>query len=399
MKKLSLQLRITLLCALVLIAITAILTAVAVGNAQKTYKDQFEIKFGNAFSIRVYDDEIVFDGIGGNALTNIFRMVNELTDNEDEKVTPSVGIFGQAGKEFAKESLVFMILFVIIGIILTYFLVRRALSPIRELSHTVNEINQNNLYQKIDISPAKDEISSLTASFNDMLERLNQAFTMQKNFAANAAHELRTPLSTMKAAVQVLEMDEEPSLEDYKETIEIVKKSTDRMIKVVNDLLELSKSEQCDFSNYVDLSKILQEVAQELDSKAKEAQVTIELGNLSGNVIGNETLIYRAFFNLVENAIKYNRNGGRIFIQSEIKDHLNYIRIKDNGIGIPKDALEHIFEPFYRVDKARSRAIGGSGLGLTLVKDIIEKHDGRINVISHEGEGTTFTVELPYCKK
>lgn len=395
MKKLSLQLRITILSAIVLIAITVILTIIAVKNAQQTYTSQFEMNFGEDFSIRFNDNEITFDGTGGDLLTDIFGFIEGISGNEGNKAETAKGMFSEAGKEFAQKSLGVMIIFVMIGIILNYFVVRKALTPVRNLSQITKEINENNLYQKIEVPPTKDEISSLSCSFNEMLERLNQSFTMQKNFAANAAHELRTPLSTMKAAVQVLEMDEEPPIEDYKDTIDVVKKSTQKMIQVVDDLLKLSKNEQCDFTHYIHIPQLFEEIKAELAEKAKTMNVAIVLGNCEGRVKGNETLIYRALFNLVENAVKYNRSGGSVFISCGRKNEFTRITIRDDGIGMEKEALGHIFEPFYRVDKARSKMVGGSGLGLTIVKDIIEKHQGHISVESTEGEGTTFTIELP----
>lgn len=396
MKKLSLQVRITMISALILITIAVILTIIAVENAQTTYTNQFELNLGEDFSIRYNDDELSINSNGEDLLGGIFGFINQLNGNqkETEAKIKAEGIFSEAGKEFTQKSLWVMVVFTILGVIITYFFVRRALAPVRNLSQKVKEINENNLYQKMEEPATKDEIGSLTCSFNDMLDRLDMSFSMQKNFAANAAHELRTPLSTMKAGIQVLEMDEEPMINDYKETIDVIKKNTERMIKVVDDLLGLTRNEQCDFTNYVDLSKVFPEIKYELTNKADAKKVNIILEKCEGYVKGNETLIYRALFNLVENGVKYNRISGSVIIKSEAIGTGVRITISDNGIGIPQEALKHIFEPFYRVDKSRSKTVSGSGLGLAIVKDIIDKHKGVLSVTSTEGVGTMFVIEF-----
>lgn len=396
MKRLSLQLRITVVCAVVLIGIAAILTIIAVKNAQTTYTNYFELKVGDQLSFKMNDEGFSYDGAAADIVNDVLGYVNGYIGNEGQQQAQSseTGLFSDAGKEFTRKSLGVMVIFVLFGIIITYFLVKKALTPVRSLSQTVKEINESNLFRKLPLPETMDEIGSLTVSFNGMLERLDQSFAMQKNFAANVAHELRTPLSTMKAGIQVLEMDEEPEVSDYKETIEVIRKSTDRMIRVVDDLLELSRSEQGDFTNKIDLNKLLHEISLELKEKAKAAQVSIITDKCEGSIEGNETLIYRALFNLVENAVKYNKPGGYVLMNSITSNNTVRISIVDNGIGISGEALAHIFEPFYRADRYRTKGVGGSGLGLAIVKGIIEKHKGQIHVTSLEGEGTTFEITL-----
>lgn len=249
MKRLSLQLRITIVCAIVLIATAAILTIIAVKNAQTTYTNYFELNVGDQLSFRINDNGFSLDGAAADIVNDVLGFVDGYVSNVEQAIPETDNrSFGAAGKEFARKSLGVMIIFVLLGIIITYFLVKKALTPVRDLSTTVKDINENNLFRKIAEPDTMDEIGSLTVSFNGMLERLSNSFSNQKSFAANVAHELRTPLSTMKAGIQVLEMDEEPEVGDYRETIEVIKKSTDRMIKVVDDLLELSRSEQGDFT-------------------------------------------------------------------------------------------------------------------------------------------------------
>lgn len=395
MKKLSLQARITIICALILTGIAVLLTLVSVRNAQSTYTNQFELYLGDDISFQYNEDGFTYKGSDENLVNDILGFVNGYINGGDAQSQNKKSSFlNEARRKFATESLGYMIFLIAAGIILIYILVRKALGPVRKLSRTVKEINENNLYQKIEEPQAKDEIRSLTGSFNGMLERLHRSFANQKNFAANVAHELKTPLATMKAGIQVLEMDEQPGLEDYKETIEVIKKSTQRMIDVVEDLLELSGKEQVDFSSVVDLNKIFQELQQDLSVKAEAMKVSVRLNRCEGSVEGNETLLYRALYNLMENAIKYNREGGYVYADCDIKGPMIKITISDNGAGISDEAKEHIFEPFFRAGRNSSRAIGGSGLGLAIVKEIIEKHKGRISVYSIEGEGTNFEILL-----
>jgi signal transduction histidine kinase len=396
MKKISLRIRITILSGIVLTGMAVILTLVAVSNAQTTYANQYELNFGNGISFKYDNNGVSYNGSSDDIVNGILDFVNGyIEDRNLSTIKTEKGFFSDAGRQFTQKSLGFMVLFVALGILITYYLVGKALKPVRSLSQTVKEINENNLYQKLKEPAAKDEIGSLTDSFNGMMERLNQSFTYQKNFAANAAHELRTPLATMKAGIQVLELDEEPLPEDYKDTIEIIKTNTERMTKVVNDLLELSRSEQGDFTAAIVIDKEIKDIVQELSEKAEVMKVTLRVEHCEGIVEGNETLIYRALYNLVENAVKYNRTGGYVSISSELKEAFVRITVKDNGIGISGEALGHIFEPFYRADRYRTKKVGGSGLGLALVKGIVEKHKGRVSVDSSIDEGTVFEVFLP----
>lgn len=395
MRRLSLQLRITIICALILTGIAAVLTAVAVQNAKASYTNEFELNIGQDISLRYNDDEFSFSGEGEEFLGGLMGFIQNFIDDKEDEDDRVQGLFGRAGKEFTQKSIGAMAVIITIGIIVTYLLVRKALEPVSKLSRKVREINENNLYQKIEVPQTRDEIGSLACSFNDMLERLYRSFTSQKNFAANAAHELRTPLSTMKASIQVLEMDEEPRIEDYRETIEVIKNSSERMIRVVNDLMELSKSEQGSFTSIIDINSMLHDISAELSEKANNMKVSLRLGICEGTAAGNETLIYRALYNIVENAIKYNRAGGCVTVSSRILSTGVSITVSDSGMGISEEALQRIFEPFYRADRSGSRQIKGSGLGLAIVKEIVDKHKGSISVSSREDEGSVFEIYLP----
>lgn len=412
MKKITLRLRITLLCGIILIGMAVVLTVVSVQNAENTYTKQFVMNIGDEFSITYGDNEISFGGGDGEQLNKIMdfaklfipsdvkeNVLDGLFHSESQSESQSdknqMGqLFKGAEKKFTVQSIVVATIFVIIGLFLIYIIVGKALKPIRNLSETVKNINENNLYEKIQKPVTIDEIGSLTTSFNQMLDRLSTSFTVQKTFAANAAHELRTPLTTIKAGIQVFEMDEEPTIEDCKETIEILNESNERLIKIVDNLLLISRESQEGFTEIISVEKLFHKIQNELMPMAETSEVMLIIKNFDGTLKGNQTLIYRAIYNLVENGIKYNIKGGKVVLNSTEQEKKVKITVSDNGLGIPSKSLAHIFEPFYRVDKSRSRSIGGSGLGLSIVKSIIERHNGTIYVDSVPGKGTVFTAEL-----
>jgi len=413
MSKFTLRMRITFLCGIILICLVFLLTLISVENAEKTYTNQLEMNFGDEFSISIDDNELSFGGTEGEQLNEILdfaklfipsdvkeELLGELTQGDSTTKSDSNDtndlkfLFQGAEKKFTNQSLFIASLIILIGLIMIYFIVGKALKPIQNLSETVKNINENNLYTKIKEPTVKDEIGSLTTSFNQMLDRLATSFSTQTNFAANAAHELRTPLTTIKAGIQVYEMEEEPTLSDCKETIEIIKENNNRLIGIVDNLLLLSREPVDGFKEEFQIETLFQKIKEDLFPISKERNVTLVIMNGSGTINGNKTLIYRAIYNLVENGIKYNIAGGTVVLDSIVKEKSVVITVSDTGPGIPPESLPHIFEPFYRIDKSRARAIGGSGLGLSIVKSIIDKHKGTIRVNSVLYKGTTFTVEL-----
>lgn len=413
MSKFTLRMRITFLCGIILISLVFLLTLISVENAEKTYTNQLEMNFGDEFSISIDDNELTFGGTEGEQLNEILdfaklfipsdvkeEILGELTQGDsttksDTNNTNDLkALFQGAEKKFTNQSLFIASLIILVGLIMIYLIVGKALKPIQNLSETVKNINENNLYTKIKEPSVKDEIGSLTTSFNQMLDRLATSFTTQTNFAANAAHELRTPLTTIKAGIQVYEMEEDPTISDCKETIEIIKENNNRLIGIVDNLLLLSRESVDGFKEEIQIETLFQKIKEDLLPISKERKVSLVIMNGSGTINGNQTLIHRAIYNLVENGIKYNIAGGTVVLDSIVKENSVVITVSDTGPGIPPESLPHIFEPFYRIDKSRSRAIGGSGLGLSIVKSIIDKHNGTIRVNSVLYKGTTFTVEL-----
>lgn len=317
---------------------------------------------------------------------------------DDNNPKTIITIAADAKKQFTYSSIIFMILIIFIGMTITYIVLGRALKPVKDLSKIIKNINENNLEQHIENFTTKDEIGSLAASFNLMMDRLSKSFAIQKQFASNAAHELKTPLAIIKSGIQVLKMEERPSLEDYKENVEITEQSIERLIQIVNDLLKLNTKNLEKFTDKISIQETIQNILSELKPITEKKEISIQLGECNEFMLGNAILIYRALFNLIENAVKYNKEKGSINISATLKNNSIIINISDTGMGIAAEELPNIFEPFYRVDKSRSREIGGSGLGLSIVKTIIDKHDGTITVTSIQNVGTNFQIMLPSKK-
>lgn len=401
MKKMALKHRITLLCGLILIGMAAALTVISVYNARNTYTGQFNLNLGDALSLSIDGDGTTFGGVGGEYINKALDIAKQLipSDMQDKILgsrtnDPVTNFFQGAEREFTAQSILVAAAFVIVGILLIYYVTGKALKPVKELSDSVKRINENNLYEKLNEPGTKDEIASLTTSYNQMLDRLASSFAIQRNFAANAAHELRTPLATTRAGIQVLELDTEPTLEDYKEAVEIAKESNERLIQIVDNLLVLTRETKESFTDIIPIEPLFKELEVELEASSQKYGTTLRVISCEGIVRGNRTLLYRAIYNLAENGLKYCGAGGSVTIESRVSNNQVIIRVGDSGPGIPSDSLQHIFEPFYRVDKSRSRAVGGSGLGLSIVKGIIDKHNGQIYVDSTEGRGTVVTIAL-----
>lgn len=246
-------------------------------------------------------------------------------------------------------------------------------------------------------------ISWISVRFWASRTTLTARATAQRNFSSAAAHELKTPLACIATNIDVLELDDNPNLEDYKETIEVAKRNTSRLMELVDDLLEMRGNDQnAQEDETISLSEIFDEIVEELADDVAEKDIDVNIECNHDEIFGNRPLLYRAFYNLVENAVKYNQVGGRIDISSHMTlgDKV-IVSVEDTGVGIPQSELKHIFEPFYRVDKSRSRRIGGSGVGLSIVENVIERHNGTVLVRSNEDAGTCFEVVLPTgcCKE
>lgn len=309
-------------------------------------------------------------------------------------ITPSTTTT-EAKKTFHVESVVTMIGFVTMGGFLTYYVSGKALSPLHELSGQIKNRKVHNLAEEIKLPDCKDEIYEVTENFNTLTYRLEQAFSMQKRFSQSAAHELKTPLTIMKAKLEVFQKKSEHTKGEYENLVSSMLMQINRLSSLVGSLLLLTNLEAVDKTEEVELKELVEEIVTELNPCFVSQQISAVISGEECKVHGNYDLLYRAFYNVIENAIKYSPGNTEIQIEVNKKIKVGEVIIRDQGIGIPKECEDLIFEPFYRIDDSRSRKTGGAGLGLSLVKHIMEEHRGEIEVSKASGGGSEFKIKLP----
>ena len=283
------------------------------------------------------------------------------------------------------------------GIAIGSYAADRALRPITQMATVARRIGSHNLQERIALEGADDELKQLADSFDDMVDRLDQAFAQQRQFVADASHELRTPLTALQLTVDGVRSDPNATEADYREVAEAAATATARMRRLVEDLLALAERDQPPPHTRVALSSLAESVVDEMEPVAAQRGVTVASAvPASAVAVGDQLSLRRALTNLVENAIRYNREGGHVMVEEATAPpgHVA-IAVRDDGIGIPAEGLPHVFDRFYRVDKSRSRAEGGSGLGLSIVAKIAREHGGRIDVESEAGKGARFILTLP----
>ncbi|QWH42796.1 sensor histidine kinase [Bacillus mycoides] len=304
----------------------------------------------------------------------------------------------KARTDFQFESVFYMLLVIFGGGVLTYYASGKVLKPLDTLNSQIKNRTVHNLSETMNIPLTNDEIAELTQSFNEMTDKLNDAFMMQSRFSANAAHELRTPLAVLKTKIDVFKKKNAHSTEEYDALINVFEKQTQRLSELVFTLLDMTNMNDGFEDGTICLKDVFEDIVSELSHIADEQEVKLYLDCADSVVYGNIDLLYRAFYNLVENGIKYNIDGGKVMIKVKSDKKQVMVEIKDTGIGIPDEEKKNIFEPFYRVDKSRSREWGGSGLGLSIVQNIITKHNGNIVVTDNENGGTCFEITLGKIK-
>lgn len=425
--KISLRMRLTLLTALVMTLVAVVLTISSIGRAGTFFvPDNYHVSVGvpaatitttpavtavvtdgevNSFTYQADSDQVPLTDI---LLSNVTIITEDKpaetaqftkirADAVDYQAYPleALTLTVAAKKEFAFSSMWVLLAVIAAGTLMTWLMAGRALKPVRVLADTVGEIDARSLSLRVQPSGADDEIRQLTDGFNNMLDKLEQAFIQQKTFSANAAHELKTPLAAIRSNIEILDMDESPSQEDYQETLEIIRRNTDRLISLVGDLLALNDEQQCDFQEQVDTQRFIEAVCQAQAGAAEAKQLTMTVTNELPVIYGSERLLSSAVGNLVENAVKYTPAGGQIWLSVSQQQEQAVIAVWNDGAPIAQEQLAHIFEPFYRIDESRSSKIAGSGLGLSLVQSIAHKHGGEVTVRSTAEEGTTFILTIP----
>lgn len=295
--------------------------------------------------------------------------------------------------DYKRNSLIITVLLALLGGVVTYFISGHALRPIREFSDKIEEVQAQNLSDsRIEENNVK-ELNQLGISYNKMLERLSEAFEIQRQFTANAAHELRTPLALMQVQLDLYNSASHPGNDaDTLQTIKMVTEQTDKLNRMVKTLLDMSELQTVGRDDKIILDAIVEEVLADLEPLAVEKNIKLIGKCEDATMIGSDILIYRLVYNLVENAIKYNHPLGQVTVTAYQRNKHVYLSVEDTGSGIPKELRERVFEPFFRVDKSRSRELGGVGLGLAFVREIVRVHDGSICIKSGKTGGTIFEV-------
>ena len=382
MKKMSLQWRLTCITTLCIAIICGCLTMFVYKNGVY-YIDSLQ-KAVNAQGDDSADNS-------GNDSEEIYISIPE--DKWDEFANDfSVQVYNNK-EDYRKNSLIISALLAILGGVATYFISGHALKPLREFSDKIEEVQVQNLADsRIEESKIK-ELNQLSVSYNKMLERLQDAFEVQRQFTANAAHELRTPLSLMQVQLDLYHSTQHPGSDaDTLQMIKMVTEQNDRLSKMVKTLLDMSELQTVGRDEQIIMDDLVDEVLEDLEPLAQEKNIKL-IGKCKDiTMVGSDILIYRLVYNLVENAIKYNHSGGQVTVTAYKEQAHIYLSVADTGSGIPKELRERVFEPFFRVDKSRSRKLGGVGLGLALVHEIVRVHDGSITVKSNPSGGTIFEV-------
>ena len=378
MKRMSLQWRLTCITTLCIAIICGCLTMFVYKNGVH-YIDSLQD------AVESQGDE------KGNKSDEIYISIPD--DKWDEFADEfSVQVYNNKA-DYKRNSLIITVLLALLGGVVTYFISGHALRPIREFSDKIEEVQAQNLSDsRIEENNVK-ELNQLGISYNKMLERLSEAFEIQRQFTANAAHELRTPLALMQVQLDLYNSATHPGNDaDTLQTIKMVTEQNDKLNRMVKTLLDMSELQTVGRDDKIILDAIVEEVLADLEPLAVEKNIKLIGKCEDATMIGSDILIYRLVYNLVENAIKYNHPLGQVTVTAYQRNKHVYLSVEDTGSGIPKELRERVFEPFFRVDKARSRELGGVGLGLAFVREIVRVHDGSICIKSGKTGGTIFEV-------
>lgn len=378
MKKMSLQWRLTCITTLCIAIICGCLTMFVYKNGVH-YIDSLQD------AVESQGDE------KGNKSDEIYISIPD--DKWDEFADEfSIQVYNNKA-DYKRNSLIITVLLALLGGVVTYFISGHALRPIREFSDKIEEVQAQNLSDsRIEENNVK-ELNQLGISYNKMLERLSEAFEIQRQFTANAAHELRTPLALMQVQLDLYNSASHPGNDaDTLQTIKMVTEQNDKLNRMVKTLLDMSELQTVGRDDKIILDAIVEEVLADLEPLAVEKNIKLIGKCEDATMTGSDILIYRLVYNLVENAIKYNHPLGQVTVTAYQRNKHVYLSVEDTGSGIPKELRERVFEPFFRVDKSRSRELGGVGLGLAFVREIVKVHDGSICIKSGKTGGTIFEV-------
>lgn len=379
MRRMSLQWRITIITTLFIAVICGCLT-------------MFVYKNG-VYYIDLLQDTVDAKGDGESGKEPDEIYINIPDDKWDDFANDfSLQVYNNKA-DYKKRSLLFSTLLALLGGVVTYYIVGHALKPLKKFSDKIEEVQAQNLSDsRIEENEVK-ELNQLSVSYNKMLERLSEAFEVQRQFTANAAHELRTPLALMQVQLDLYNSTEHPGNDECTgHTIAMITEQNERLSKVVKTLLDMSELRITVRDEKIMVDALVEEVLEDLEPLAAEKNVELIGKCKPVTMTGSDILIYRLVYNLVENAIKYNHPEGKVTVTACQKEKKVILSVADTGSGIPGELRERVFEPFFRVDKSRSRELGGVGLGLALVHEIVKAHDGSISIKDNPSGGTVFEV-------
>ncbi len=376
MKKLSLQWRLTILTAILIVVICLSLEFLLYKNG---------IYYMDSLNKAVTDQ--------GNTEDIYINIPEDEWENFCDDF--SVKVF-DTKENYRKKNLIITAIVTVLGGMVTYFVSGRALKPLREFSDSVEKVQLQNLTDSYIDEKGVAEFERLGKAYNKMLGRLSESFEIQRQFTGNAAHELRTPLALIQSQLDMYNASEHPGNDaETAETIRMITEQNERLTKLVGTLLDMSELQTVERSNDVELYSLAEEVITDLEPLAQEKNIELAVIGEETHMMGSDILLYRMVYNLVENAIKYNVQNGRVRVLINKRSEHVVIEVEDTGKGISENDRERIFEPFFRVDKSRSRELGGVGLGLALVYEIVRLHEGTISVSKSDPCGTTFEVIMP----
>lgn len=373
-KKLSLQWRITLTTAL-LVCVTCVLMNCLIGYSGMRYMESI----GNGLA--AYGD--IDKGEPGS--------FDPESVSPDQEVTI---IISDAQQSFGATNWLITVAVTLLGGVLAYFVSGRALRPLRDFAVQVEQVQPNNLAEMKISEDVLPEFKQFSASFNDMIDRLEQGFSAQKQFTGNAAHELRTPLALMQMQMELFSLEHPGANPETADFLKLLQEQTERMSQMTKTLLEMSELRSVPCNDRIELAPLVEEVFADLAPLAEQREIALECEG-DAAIVGSDTLMYRLVFNLVENALRYSRPGTAVSVSIDEEANRVLLRVRDRGAGIPVQYKESIFQPFFRVDKSRSREYGGVGLGLSLVWEIAALHSGTVEIEESTNEGTVMLVALP----
>ncbi len=384
MRKLSLRWRITLSMGALVLLVSLLLTGLSIWNVSR----QFVMPLSE-ITVPQVDMTSSADLQDLELLPKDGKMPDGVIYQEKVSLDPY-----KAQMQFSLSSLFCVAAMTLASMGIAYSLSGKALRPLSELSREMDAIDSRDLSRRVSVPETEDEIAHVSSAFNHLLERLELEMEREKRFSSDAAHELKTPLATIITNAQVLKMDDEPSIEDYAHNLEITLESAKRLSEVVNALLALHRHETNLTVETIDLADLFGQIRSELEPVYGSKKQTIRMDLHQAKLKGDRLLLYRAFFNLVENACKYTPDNGEIVIASHAQNDSTIVSITDNGIGMDDEAIAHVFEPFYRADASRSRSAGGAGLGMAIAKESFDLHHAATTVISFPGAGTSVRVSF-----